>query len=142
MTDASLFVNNVIVGVGYASEMGVYPKGLQSGSIRYAYQTNTLTLDGIDMKCNGYFVLNKQLNNLKIAVKGTNTVNANKTWCIFSLKDFSVEGSTSNHSDSKLTINNSFGSLCYVTNGSGTMTLKDLTLDVEGSDAGIYSIAS
>ena len=139
-TDASLFVDNVIVGVGYASEMGVYPKGLNSGSIKYAYKTNTLTLDGIDMKSADRFVYNKKLDGLKIIVKGTCTVDAGNTWGIFSHKNFSVEG-TSSYSDDKLTINRSFGPLCLwlsSDNDNSTMALKNLTLDVKGTDVGTY----
>lgn len=139
-TDASLFVNNVIVGVGYSSEMGIYPKGLNSGSIKYAYKTNTLTLDGIDMKCTDRFVYNKKLDGLKIIVKGTCTVNTGNTWGIFSHKNFSVEGASS-YSDDKLTINRSFGPLCLwlsSNNDNSTMTLKDLTLNVTGTDVGVY----
>ena len=145
-TDASLFVNKVIVGVGYANEMGVYPKGLNAGSIKYAYKTNTLTLDGIDMKSSStnHFIINKKLSGLKIVVKGTNTVNANGHWGIHSNKSFSVEGASS-YSDDKLTINNSFGPLCLnpfsEDDNSSTMTLKNLTLDVKGTRVGIYSAA-
>ena len=142
-TDASLFVNKVIVGVGYASEMGVYPQGLNSGSIRYSYKTNTLTLDGVDIECIDRFIDNKKLDSLKIVVKGTNTVDAHKTWGIFSQKNFSIEGASSSYSNNKLTINNAFGPLClWLDNDNGTMTLKNLTFNGTGSRTGIYCTAS
>lgn len=37
-TDASLFVGGVIVGVGYSSTMGVYPSGLNAGTISFFLQ--------------------------------------------------------------------------------------------------------
>ena len=138
-TDASLFVENVIVGIGYPGTRQVYPKGLTAGSISYTYNNSTLTLDGISMKCSDRFIYNKKLDDLKIVVKGTNDVDGGKTWGIFSLKDLFIEGSSSSYSDNYLKIWNSFGPLCiWLNDQNSTMTLKNLTLDVKGSDVGIY----
>ena len=140
-TDAGLFVGNAIVGYGYISVMGVYPNGQNSGSITFDYKNYTLTLDGIDIKCADRFIDNKKLNNLKILVKGTNTVDVGNNWGIFSLKNFSVEGGSSSYSADKLTIKNSFGPLCLWLSSdaeNSTMTLRNLTLDVAGTNVGIY----
>ena len=139
-TDASLFVGGVIVGVGYTSTLGIYPDGLNAGSISYSYKTNTLTLDGVDIACSGRFIDNKKLKDLTIAVKGTNTVNNNSNWSIFSARNFTIRGVNESYTTDKLTVSNSFGALCLwpnTNNDSNVLTLKDVTLDLKGSNTGI-----
>ena len=139
-TDASLFVDGVIVGVGYSSTMGVYPSGLNAGSISYSYSTNTLTLDGVDIACSSRFIDNKKLEGLTIAVKGTNTVNNATSWSIFSAKSFTVKGVNETYASDQLTVSDSFGALCLWPNtdsDNNVMTLKDVTLDLKGSNVGI-----
>ena len=78
-------------------------------------------------------------------MKGTNTVRSNKDWGIFSKASISLEGYNSDYTKDNLTIYDSFGPLCLWLsegNSSSTMALKNLTIDVKGSDVGIYGVAT
>ena len=143
-TDASLFVGQAIVGIGYTSEMQIFPSGLTSGTVKYNYSSNTLTLDGINIATTKRFIENKKMSGLKIVVKGTNSVSTTN-WGIFSFVNCSIEGATSSYTDNKLTISNSFGPITlWVVDYSGNskMTLKNLTLDVKGTDVGVSGQAN
>ena len=124
--------------MGYAEEE-IYPKGLTGGWMTYKYSTNTLTLNGIEIKCTDRFIYNKKLEGLRIVLGGLNSVICNWSWGIFSMKDVTIEGSTSSYTDNQLYISNSYGPLClWLDEKNGSMTLKNLFLDVNGSDVGIF----
>ena len=140
-TDASLIVGQAIVGIGYSGENEVYAKGLNSGSIKFKNATKTLTLDGINLKGADYAIVNKRLNDLKIVVKGTNTIDAATHWGIFSKTDISIVGYNSDYTKDNLTVSNAYGPLClWISAGSSdaTMTLKNLTLDMKGTNNATY----
>ena len=143
-TDASLFVGQAIVGIGYTSEMQIFPSGLTKGTVKYNYSSNTLTLDGINISTTKRFIDNKKMKGLKIVVKGANTVSTTN-WGIFSFVDCSIEGATSSYTANKLTVSKSFGPVTLWLDdysGNSTMTLKNLTLDVKGTDVGISGQAN
>jgi len=129
------------VGIGYTNTTRTLtPAGMSgSGTITYDYSNNTLTLDNVNYTTSERFLDNFNQKDLKIVVKGTNTVNSGTTWGIFSRQQFSIEGSSSSYSSNKLTLTNTFGAIClWITaNGDASMTLKNVTLDLTGSSTGI-----
>ena len=139
--ETGILMGYLPVGIGYTTTTRTLkPAGMSgSGTITYDYSNNTLTLDNVNYTSYERFLDNFNQKDLKIVVKGTNTVNCSTTWGIFSRQQFSIEGSSSSYSSNKLTLTNTFGAIClWITaNGDAAMTLKNVTLDLTGSSTGI-----
>ena len=139
--ETGILMGYLPVGIGYTNTTRTLtPAGMSgSGTITYDYSNNTLTLDNVNYTTYERFLDNFNQKDLKIVVKGTNTVNSGTTWGIFSRQQFSIEGSSSSYSSNKLTLTNTFGAIClWITaNGNAAMTLKNVTLDLTGSSTGI-----
>jgi hypothetical protein len=138
--ETGILMGYLPVGIGYSSTRTLTPAGMNgSGTITYDYSNKTLTLDNVNYTTYERFLDNFNQKDLKIVVKGTNTVNCGTTWGIFSRQQFSIEGSSSSYSSNKLTLTNAFGAIClWITaNGDAAMTLKNVTLDLTGSSTGI-----
>ncbi|GEM_PF-1963010 len=138
--ETGILMGYLPVGIGYPSTRTLTPAGMSgSGTITYDYNNNTLTLDNVNYTTYERFLDNFNQKDLKIVVKGTNTVNSGTTWGIFSRQQFSIEGSSYAYTSNKLTLTNTFGAIClWITaNGNAAMTLKNVTLDLTGSSTGI-----
>ena len=140
--ETGLIVGKAIVASGWDFDMAVNPQGLNSGSIKFNWATRTLTLDGIDLtSTDSWAIINKRYNNLKIVVKGANTIDAGTNWGIFSNKSVTLQGYNADYTKDRLTVSNAYGPLClWLPSGSSdaTMTLKDLTLDLKGTSNATY----
>ena len=140
-TETGLIVGKAIVASGWNFDVNVYPKGLKSGSIKFNWGTNTLTLDAIDLASTDWAIINHRYSNLTIVVKGANTIDAGTYWGIFSNKSVTLQGYNADYTKDRLTVSNAFGPLCLWLPSGGsnaTMTLKDLTLDVKGTSNATY----
>lgn len=141
-TETGLIVGKAIVASGWDFDIAVTPQGLNSGSIKFNWGTNTLTLDGIDLtSTDSWAIINKRYTNLTIVVKGANTIDAGTNWGIFSNRSVILQGYNSDYTKDRLTVSNAYGPLClWIPSGgdNATMTLKDLTLDVKGTSNATY----
>ena len=137
-TRGGLYVGGIIVRLEGSSTDELSPSGKTAGTIGFNNGTKTLTLDGVTYSSSKRFMDNYKVDDLKVIVKGTNTLSTGSTFCIRSNRSFSVEGSSSTYSSNKLTVSNSFSAIYQndYNNEGMTLLLKNLTLDLKAQSDG------
>jgi len=136
-TDASLFVDQVIVGIGYSSTMELSPEGKTSGSVSYSDMTKTLTLNGAKISTTkNNIVRNNKIDGLKIKLVGANELKGATGACIRTEKNMTIEGDGHLVSgNASLSMENVWTGIAF--SGGSTLTFDNATVVVDANGYGI-----
>ena len=140
----ALMVGNVIVPIGYGTDITLYPNGLSSGTIKFNdSDSKKLTLSSVNASLGYYKIVdNNWIDDLIVWVSGTNTLTG--IWgLIRSYKSLHIEGDLADYTKNKLSLTRTSTSSSYGIGAYGSyLKIRYLTLDVKNPGDAIIGNSS